>query len=124
VAIRLWHRAITTKEAFMRVKVQLHAGWSVNHVVPILFPDRPIVPAVLSDEHSGNSPLVLIVDGITYSAADLVPDSLTSHYIRVMADVLLGSYDRAEPQNCELVARWYRESEFPVRPLHEHAAHA
>jgi hypothetical protein len=107
----------------MRVSVQLHAGWSVNHVVPILFPDKPIVPAVLSDEHSRNN-LVLIVDGKPYSASEVVPDAIASHYIRVMADVLLGSYDRAEPQNCELVARWYRESENSTCVAKEHVAHA
>jgi hypothetical protein len=108
----------------MRVNVQLHAGWSVNHVVPILFPDKPIVPAVLTDEQTINNQLVVIVDGKSYAAADLVPETISSHYIRTMSDVLLGSYDRAEPQNCELVARWYRETELPVGASREHAAHA
>jgi len=108
----------------MRVNVQLHAGWSVNHVVPILFPDKPIVPAVLTDEQSRNKQLALIVEGKPYSAADLVPDTIASHYIRTMSDVLLGSYDRAEPQNCELVARWYRETELPISTPEQHTAHA
>ena len=92
----------------MRVEVHLHAGWSVNHVVPLLFPDKPILDAVLTDEVPEKDGLVLLLDGIACAPGDATPERLGSRYIEVLGDVLLGGYDHDNPHAVSMVERWYK----------------
>jgi hypothetical protein len=97
----------------MQIHVQLHAGWSVNNVVPILFPDRPIIDAFLSDETDEPGP-VLLINGKILRPCDFAPEELTSRYNVVMGDVMIANYDRTDAQAILLVERWYRSADVPA----------
>jgi len=89
--------------------VQLHAGWTVNRLVPALFKDKPVVRALLADDFvTAPGRALLFIDNKPYRPMDAAPDCIASSDLIVMNDAVF-KYDASNPVARRLVAEWFEQ---------------